>query len=165
MGYFLVALAYPPPEQIPPLPCWLPAAPAAFVLSNAFSASIWIGFGSQCAASGRELASLSALLSEANAALDASKGTMQATLAKQAKKLEAVRKVSPRLGPCCPRINTFHPHVFAVVNAPCSFRCFRPFFAVLEIHLASFATDHLGCFTIIITVLGLLHGLLAPSSR
>eukprot|EP00752_Nemacystus_decipiens_P010307 g9183.t1 len=46
----------------------------------------------KCAASGRELASLSALLREANAALDASKGTMQASLAKQARKLETVRK-------------------------------------------------------------------------
>ncbi|CBJ27827.1 hypothetical protein Esi_0085_0093 [Ectocarpus siliculosus] len=46
----------------------------------------------QCAASGRELASLSALLREANATLDASKGSMQATVAKQAEKLEAARK-------------------------------------------------------------------------
>ncbi|CAB1117983.1 unnamed protein product [Ectocarpus sp. CCAP 1310/34] len=46
----------------------------------------------KCAASGRELASLSALLREANATLDASKGSMQATVAKQAEKLEAARK-------------------------------------------------------------------------
>lgn len=48
----------------------------------------------QCAASGRELASLSALLREANATIDASKGSMQNTLAKQVGKLEAARKVS-----------------------------------------------------------------------
>ncbi|CAM9925227.1 unnamed protein product, partial [Ectocarpus sp. 4 AP-2014] len=51
----------------------------------------------KCAASGRELASLSALLREANATLDASKGSMQATVAKQAEKLEAARKETESL--------------------------------------------------------------------
>eukprot|EP00903_Cladosiphon_okamuranus_P010345 g9788.t1 len=46
----------------------------------------------KCAASGRELASLSTLLREANATLDASKGAMQAALAKQVKELEALRR-------------------------------------------------------------------------
>lgn len=50
----------------------------------------------QCAASGRELASLSALLREANATIDASRGSTQATLAKHKEKLETARKVRDR---------------------------------------------------------------------
>lgn len=47
----------------------------------------------QFAESGRELASLSAQLKEANAALDASKRNMEGTLEEHTRMLEAVRKV------------------------------------------------------------------------
>ena len=87
--FFLEALACRTPHAFPPV------YPTLYLAGTGCS-SFLTRF--QCAASGRELASLSALLREANATLDASKGTMQATLAKQAKKLETVRKVSqPRL--------------------------------------------------------------------
>lgn len=47
----------------------------------------------QSADAGRELASMSTLLTEANAALAASKGNMEAALAKHVVALDAARKV------------------------------------------------------------------------